>query len=48
MQRLTERHKFELKETPLIYCFNFCIFVQWAASIELLIMFVLLLLVLKI
>ena len=30
------------KEIPLICCFNFCTFVQWAASIKLLIMFVLL------
>ena len=30
------------KEIPLIYCFNICILVQWAASVKLLIMFVLL------
>ena len=27
------------KEIPMIYCFNFCIFVQWPASIKLLVMF---------
>ena len=29
------------KEIPLISCFNFCKFVQWTASIKLLIMFLL-------
>ena len=50
MQRLTECHLFEQGDPFDIYCFNFCIFIQWAVSVKLLIMFVLLkiLLVLKI
>ena len=35
MQRLTDLNK----EIHLICCFNFCIFIQWPASIKLLIMF---------
>ena len=29
------------KEIPLIYCFNFFTFVQWTASIKMLVMFLL-------
>ena len=49
-QSVTNLNKNKNKEIPLIHCFNFSIFIQWAASIKLLIMFALLkiLLVLKI
>ena len=41
MQRLTECFLFEQGD-PFDILFQFCIFVQWAASVKLLIMFVLL------